>query len=171
MVSHLSLSDSKSLQVSRALLTILADLNNAVVWMVFTRPLISKSSCPWINPLVTVPRAPIALGITVTFMSQFFFQFSQWPVGTAKSTIWFNDFFFVDNIFLLCFWSIIVDCLFVDFFMIIFLFIITRCVRLAEISLYFKGQILGCAYAVCSHGQISISWTIPSGSPCPHSRV
>ena len=34
--------------------------------MVSTRPLISKSSSPYNNPLVTVPKAPI--GIIVTFM-------------------------------------------------------------------------------------------------------
>ena len=38
MVFHWSLSDSKSPQVSRTLLSILAVLNNAVVWMVSTRP-------------------------------------------------------------------------------------------------------------------------------------
>ena len=36
--------------------------------MVSTRPLISKSSSPCTNPLVTVPSAPITIGITVTFM-------------------------------------------------------------------------------------------------------
>ena len=67
-VSDKSLSDSKSPQVSRALLSILADHNKAVVWLVSTRPLISKSSSLYINPLVAVTRAPITLGITVTFM-------------------------------------------------------------------------------------------------------
>ena len=43
MVFHWSLSDSKSPQVSRTLLSILAVLNNAVVWMVSTRPPTSKS--------------------------------------------------------------------------------------------------------------------------------
>ena len=38
------MSDSKSTQVSRTLLSILADFNNAVVWVVSTCPLISKSS-------------------------------------------------------------------------------------------------------------------------------
>ena len=38
MVFHWSLSDSKSPQVSRTLLSILAVLNNAVVWIVSTRP-------------------------------------------------------------------------------------------------------------------------------------
>ena len=58
MVFHWSLSDSKSPQVSRTLLSILAVLNNAVVWMVSTRLPTSKSSSPFSNPLVTVPNAP-----------------------------------------------------------------------------------------------------------------
>ena len=41
MVLHWSLSDSKSLQVTRTRLRILAVLNNAVVWIVSTRPPIS----------------------------------------------------------------------------------------------------------------------------------
>ena len=61
MVFHWSLRDSKSPQVSRTLLSILSDLINAVVWMVFTRPPTSKSSRPFINPLVTVTRAPITI--------------------------------------------------------------------------------------------------------------
>ena len=59
MVFHGILSDSKSPQVSKTLLSILADLNNAVVWMVSTCSLISKSSSPFINPLRIVPCAPI----------------------------------------------------------------------------------------------------------------
>ena len=43
--------------------------------MVFTRPLISKNSSPSTSHLGTVPRAPITIGITVTFMFHFFFQF------------------------------------------------------------------------------------------------
>ena len=43
MVLHLSLSDRKSTQVSRTLLSTQADLYNAVVWTVSTLPLISKS--------------------------------------------------------------------------------------------------------------------------------
>ena len=50
MVFHCSLIDSKSPQVSRTFLSILDDLNNAVV---STRPLISKPSCPCTDPSVT----------------------------------------------------------------------------------------------------------------------
>ena len=77
MVFHWSLSDSKSPQVSRTLLSILAVLKNAVVWMVSTRPLTSKSSSPFSNPLVTVPNALITIGIFVTCMFHSFFQFSS----------------------------------------------------------------------------------------------
>ena len=68
---HWSLSDSKSPQVSRILLSILAVLNNVVVWMVSTHPPTSKSPSPFSNSLVTVPSAPITIGI----MFHFFFQF------------------------------------------------------------------------------------------------
>ena len=72
MVFHWSLSDSKSTQVSRTLLSILSDIDKADVWMVSTHPLISKSSSPFINPLVTVSSAPITIAIAVTLMFHFF---------------------------------------------------------------------------------------------------
>ena len=72
MVFHWSLSDSKSPQVSRTLLSILAVFNNAVVWMVSTRPPSSESSSLFSNPLATVPNVPITVGITVTFMFHIF---------------------------------------------------------------------------------------------------
>ena len=116
MVFHGKLSDSKSPQVSRTLLSILAVFSNAVVWMVSTRPPTSKSSRPFNNPLVTVPKAPITIGIIFTFMFHSFFNslvrsrylslfshsfsFILWSAGTAKSTIlqiFFFFFFFVDN--------------------------------------------------------------------------
>ena len=100
MTSHWSLSDSKSPQVSRTLLSILAVFNNAVVWMVSTRP---PTSSPFNNPLITVPKAPITIGIIVTFMVHSFFNslarsrylsffsysfsFILLSAGTAKSTI------------------------------------------------------------------------------------
>ena len=77
MVFHWSLSDSKSPQVSRTPLSILAVLSNAVVWIVSTRPPTSKSSWPFNNPLVTVPNAPITIGRIVTFTFHSFFQFSS----------------------------------------------------------------------------------------------
>ena len=112
MVFHRCLSDSKFLQVTRTFLSFLADLNNAVVWIVSTRPLISKSFSPGINSLVTVQRAPITIGVIVTsmllifffffnslttsrYLSFFFFSFNiGTKVGTAKSTILQVLFFF-----------------------------------------------------------------------------
>ena len=67
MVFHWSLRDNKSPQVSRTLLSILAVLNNVVVWIVSTCPPTSKSSSAFSNPLVTVPKAPITIGIIVTY--------------------------------------------------------------------------------------------------------
>ena len=103
MVSPWSLSDSKSPHFSRTFLSILSDLSNAIVWIVSTHLLISKSSRPCTNSLVTVLRALITIGITVTFMFHSFFSslarsrylsffsfafnFTLWSVGTAKSTI------------------------------------------------------------------------------------
>ena len=110
MVFHWRLSDSKSPQLSRTLLSNLAVFNNAVVWMVSTRPPTSRSSRPFDNPLVTVPKAPITIGTIVTFMFHSFFNslarsrylsffshsfsFILWSAGTAKSTILQIFFFF-----------------------------------------------------------------------------
>ena len=63
-----SLSNSKCPQVPRIPLGILSDLNNAVVWTVSDRPVISKSSSPCTTPLVTVSRSPITIGIIIIFM-------------------------------------------------------------------------------------------------------
>ena len=103
MVFHCSLNDSKSPQVSRTRLRILAVLSNAVIWIVSTRPPTSKSSRPFNNPLVIVPKALITIGTIVTFMFHSFFnslarsrylsffslsfRFIQWSAATAKSTI------------------------------------------------------------------------------------
>ena len=110
MVFHWSLSDSKSPQVSRTLLSILAVLNNAVFWMVSTRLPTSKSSNHFSKPLVTVTNAPITIGKIVIFMFHSFFSsltrsrylpffshsfsFIMWLAGTAKSTI-FQVLFFL----------------------------------------------------------------------------
>ena len=74
MVFHWSLSDSKSLQLSRTLPSILAVLNNVVVWMVSTRLPISKFSSTFSYPFVTFPNAPITIGIIVTCMFHSFFN-------------------------------------------------------------------------------------------------
>ena len=155
MVFHWSLSDSKSPQVSRALLSILAVLNNVVVWIVSTRPPTSKSSSPFSNPLVIVSNAPITIGIIVTCMFHSFlnsrarprylsffsysFSFILWSAATAMSTI--------------------LQVLFC-------LLIIVRSGLLAEIRwsvcmsksrrslCYFLGKVQGCAYTICLYGQI-----------------
>ena len=90
MVFHCSLSDSKSHQDSRTLLGILAVLNNVIVWMVSTRPIISNSSSPSTNPLMTVPRAPITICIIVIFMVHIFKKFSLQDLGTYPSFHFFS---------------------------------------------------------------------------------
>ena len=102
MVFLWSLNDGKSPQVFRTLLSILTDMNNAVVWIISTHPVISKSFCPCTNTFVTVPRAHITICIIITFMFHSFFNslarskslslfshsfnFIPWSTGTAKST-------------------------------------------------------------------------------------
>ena len=56
---HWSLSYSKSSQVTSTILSILADLNRVVVWMVSTRPFTHKSASLFYKLLVTVPRVLI----------------------------------------------------------------------------------------------------------------
>ena len=124
-----SLTESKSPHVSRTPISTRVDVNNVVVWMVCTRPLISNSFSPCTNPLVTVPSAPFTIGITVTFIFHSFFSslawswylsllsvsfsFTQWLAGTVKSTIQ--------------------QVLFFLFFFFFLLLTITRSGRLAEI--------------------------------------
>ena len=125
MVFHRSLSDSKSPQVSRTLLSILVVLYNDVVWIVSTRPPISKSPSPFNNPFDTVPKAPITFGIIVTFMFHSFFQFK------VEVLILLFTFF--------QFYSVVSRDSKVDnfansfFFFFFFLLIIVRSGRLAEI--------------------------------------
>ena len=75
---HWSLSDNKSPQVSRTLLSILTVLNNAVVWMVSTRPPTSKSSSPFNSRLVTVPNPPITIGNIIIYLFTFFVSFHNY---------------------------------------------------------------------------------------------
>ena len=153
MVFYWSLSDRKSPQVSKTLLSILAVLHNAVVWMVSTRPPTSKSSSPFSNPLVTVPNAPITIGIIFTCMFHRFFSslarlrylsffslsfsFILWSAGTAKSTILqVLSFFFCWLLLSLVSWPGLGD----------------PFVYQSPIGVYvshFLGQVLGCAYTIC----------------------
>ena len=103
MVPHWNLSDSKALQVSRTLLSIFANLDNALVWIVSICSIISKSSNLFIHLLKIVPSAPITTVITITFMFHIFLSslarsgylslfsltlnFTLWSSGTIKSTI------------------------------------------------------------------------------------
>ena len=64
-------------QVSRTLLCILAMLNNVIVYIISTRPLISQSSGHITNPLVTVAKAPLTIRIIVSSMFHSFFQFQS----------------------------------------------------------------------------------------------
>ena len=156
MVFHWSLSDSKSPQVTRTLLSILTVLNNAVVWMVSTRPLTFKSFSPFNNPLVTVRNAPITIGIIVTYMFYSLFQFPR----KAEVLILLFTFFH--------FYSVVSrDSKVVNFaishsfcWLLLGLDFWPRlgdpCVCQSPIGVYvcyFLGQELGCAYTICWYGQ------------------
>ena len=67
----------ESLRVSRTLLSILVDLNNAVIWMVSTHPSISNFSSSLNKLLSIVPILLIIIGITDTFMFHIFLKFSD----------------------------------------------------------------------------------------------
>ena len=135
--------------------------------MVPTRPVLSKTS----SPFVTIPCAPITIGITVIFIfhSCCFFQFHSkvqvlillfdsfnfpmWSAETAKSTI----------------------------LQIFFFFLLLIIIRSGDPLIFQNprgvcashspGQMLGCAYTICSYGQVSFSCKVLSGSLCPPSRV
>ena len=74
MVFHWSLSNSKSPQVSRTLLSILADLNNVVVSMISAPPPTYNSSSLFTKTLRIVPSAPIPIVTTIIFMFHTFFS-------------------------------------------------------------------------------------------------
>ena len=104
MAVHWVLSD-KSLQIFRILLSILCDLNNVVVWIVSTRPLISKPSSSLTKPLLSVPRPPMIFQFLNFFnslaRSRYFsvsFKFTVWSTGTANHTIHQVRFFLLNNI-------------------------------------------------------------------------
>ena len=77
MFLYWSLSDSKSSQVSRTLLSILAVLNNAVIWIVSTRLPTSKSSRPFNNPFVYCAKSTYHNWYNRHFHVPQLFQFSS----------------------------------------------------------------------------------------------
>ena len=153
MVSRWSLSDSKSHQVTRTLLSILADLNKAVLWMVSTCSFISKSFSSCINPFVTVPITRITIGITATFMFHSFFQSSSKAQVLILLFTFFQFYSVVsreDKFFYLAS-SLFFSCLLLGLviwsrFGDPFVFQNPRGVC----AFHFPGQILGCAYTIYS---------------------
>ena len=67
MIFHRSLTESKSLQVSRTFLSTLAYVNNMVIWMVSIFLLISNPPNPSSRPLGTVQSTPTTNGITMFY--------------------------------------------------------------------------------------------------------
>ena len=110
MVSHWSLSESKSPQISRTL-CILADRNNAVVWMISTRHLISKSSSPFMNPLGFVPSTLITIGIIVTFMLLLFFFFFSSLAKPERDFIFYIALNCLGKVQIQFFFQLFADCL------------------------------------------------------------
>ena len=135
--------------------------------MVFTCPLISKSSRLFISPLGIVPCGPITIGITITFMCHsFFFQ----SLGRLIKSIFLNIF---KNIYLsFCFFLILLgrqSPLFNRFSFFCWLSLgLVIWPRLGDLFEFQNprevcaslspGWILDCAYTTCSYGQIKISW-------------
>ena len=72
MVSHRSLSAIKFSQVSRTLLSILADVNDSLLWIVSTWIFIPKSFSPFNKPLGIVPSAICTIVIIVIFIFHIF---------------------------------------------------------------------------------------------------
>ena len=74
MIFHWNLNDSKSSQFIRNLLSILADVNNSVVWKFSILSWISNPSGLSSKPFATVLRAPIGISVTVMLSVCFIFQ-------------------------------------------------------------------------------------------------
>ena len=177
MVFYWNLSYNKSLQVSRTLLSILAILNIVVVWTVSTCPLISKSSSPFNNTLVTVPKKLITIGIIVTFMFDSFFQLPS-KVEVLILLFTFVPFYSVVSKASKVHQSTDIFSLFFSCWLLQSLVIWPRLVDpficqnpMGVYVSHSTGQMLDCEYTFCSYGQILISCTTPSGSPYSPSRV
>ena len=150
MVFHWSLSDSKSPQVSRTRLSILAVLSNAVVWIVSTRPPTSKSPRPFNNPLVIVPKAPITIGTNVTFMFHSFFK------SLARSR--YLSFFSLSFRFILCSARTAKSTILQILFFFFFLLIIIRS--------GFQGGIWWSVCMLKSHRSLCVSFSLTSAGLC-----
>ena len=137
--------------------------------MLSTRPPTSKSSSPFSNPLVTVPNAPITIGIIVTFMFHSFFQFPS----KVDVLLLFTFFQFysvvsrdskVDNFAISLFFFFLISFFFFFFFFCWLLLGLVFWPKLGDLGLcqspievyvcYFLGQVLSCAYTICWYGQI-----------------
>ena len=154
-IFYWSLRDSKSPQVSRTLLSILAVLSNALVRMVSPYSPTSKSFSPFNNPLVIVPKAPITIGTIVTFMFHSYFNslarsryvsffslsFSFFCGQPWQQSPQFCKFSFSCLLLGLVFWVRLGDP---------FVYERPKGVYVCHSS----GQMLGCVYTICSHGQI-----------------
>ena len=131
MLFHWSLSDSRSPQVTRILISILADIIDSP-----TCPLISNSSSLCTNPLVTVLSALIAIGITVTFMFHSFLS----SLAMCRYLSLFSFSFSLSSVYLVNRISKVHYSAGSLFFF--FLLTITRCGHLAEIrwSIYISNS-------------------------------
>ena len=154
MVFYWSLRDNKFPQVAKTLLGILTDLNSAVVWMVSTLALISKYSSPFIIPFGECTEHNDYNWYDRHFHVPQFFQLS------SKVLVLISLFAFFHFYSVICRDSKIhnsAGSLFGGW-------TITRCGRLIEIKRsvcipdkivsHCPGWILGCAYTICSYGQI-----------------
>ena len=94
MVFQWSLSDRKTPKVSRTFLSILADLNNAVAWMVSTCPLIFKSYSPFTKSLGLFRAHQLQLESLSSVCSIVFSSFS-WKVLVSISLFAFFYFYMV----------------------------------------------------------------------------
>ena len=104
MVFHWSLSDSKSPQVSRTLLSILAVLNNAVVWMASTRLLTSMSSRTHLRILAVVIIIIMIIIIIIIILRVFHTSVSRW----YPSEVWVIASLLESPGLLSVFWTILI---------------------------------------------------------------
>ena len=163
MVFHRSLRDNKSPQVSRTLLSVLADLSNAVVWMVSTRPVIFKffSLLPifwWLYREHQLQLVWPSLSNSTVFLNSivrsrylsFFSLFFQFYLVVSRDIKVHNSSFsFFVPYYYLFVWLWLRDPL------------VSQNSRRSCVS-HSPGQILGCAYTICPYGQIKIFCTVPS---------